>query len=194
MPRAGVTTTFAAAIAAPVIRPFYLIQIEFTNETLYLWTGLGTLTWNGQIYQGAGTLLSIEGVSEDSEVVAKGVTLKLSGANSVIALEAINNIQRGLPVFIYLGLFEADGKTVVPNPVLDYVGRTDQPTIEDAGDSSTITLAIENALADMNRSVWRRYTDADQQLDHPGDLGMQFVPNIQELQVYFGQLPQSRNN
>jgi hypothetical protein len=170
------------------------VQLQFKTETLYLWSGLYSTTWNGNVYFGAGPLLSISGISENSTVEAKNVTISVSGIPSDIIGLALGEVQRGLPASVYFGLFEADGVTLIANPVLAYVGKMDQPTITDAGDACTIGINVENALVDMNRSVWRRYTDADQQMDHPGDLGCSFVPSIEEIQIYFGRLPQSTNN
>jgi hypothetical protein len=194
MPRSGVTSAFAAAAAARIIRPCFFVQLQFKTETLYLWSGLYSTTWNGNAYFGAGPLLTISGISEDSTVEAKNVTISVSGIPSDIIALALGEMQRGLPAQVYFGLFEEDGVTLIANPVLAYVGKMDQPTISDAGETCTIGINVENALVDMNRSVWRRYTDADQQMDYPGDLGCSFVPSIEEIQIYFGRLPQSTNN
>jgi hypothetical protein len=194
MPRPGVTSEFAEAIAAKVIRPCFFVRLQFKTAILNLWTGRYPLTWGGVTFDGAGLLLSMKGISEDSEVVAKNVTITISGIPSSVIPLALNEVQRGLSAQVYLGLFRDDKVTLVPDPVIAFIGRMDQPDIKDAGDTCSIAINVENALADMNRSVWRRYTDADQQLDHPGDLGMSFVASIQEIQIYFGQLPQSINN
>lgn len=195
MPRPGMTTAFASALGAKVIRPFLLYRLQFRSDVLNLWTGLYELTWGGITWSPSGALLSVSGISEDAEVDAKNVTLTLSGVPSSILGYALTEIQRGLSAQIYLGLFEADGKTIIPNPVLAYSGRMDQPSLHDGSDSDTcsISINIENPLADMNRPVDRRYTDADQQMDHPGDLGCSFVNSIQHYVSYFGQLPQDTN-
>jgi len=194
MPRPGLTPAFIAAISAPVIRPAFFIRAQFKTDWFNTWTGTYDLTWGAITYHGTGSALGITGISEDTTVEAKGVTLSLSGVPSDLLGDCLNEFVRGYPAQVYLGLFEADGVTLVPDPVLAYSGRLDQPTLNDAGDACTISIAIENALVDMNRSVYRRYTDADQQLDHPGDLGCQFVPSIQEVTTYFGSLPLSQNN
>jgi hypothetical protein len=194
MPRPGVTPQFALAISAKVIRPCILVSLQFKTEVLNLWTGNYELSWGGRTWNPVGTLMAISGISEDSEVNAKNVTISLSGIPSDLIGLALTEVQRGLSATVYLGLFEANGVTLVPDPVVAYVGRMDQPTINDAGDSCTISINLENALVDMNRSVWRRYTSDDQQLDHPGDLGCAFVASIQNYQAYFGSLPQSQNN
>lgn len=194
MPRPGLTPAFTAAIAAKVIRPCFFIRAQFRTGWSSIWTGTYPITWGGITYYGTGTSLGIQGISEDTTVEAKGVTLSLSGVPSDLLGDVLTEMVRGLPAQVYLGLFEEDGVTLIPNPVLAYTGRIDQPTLNDAGDSCTVSIAVENALVDMNRSVYRRYTDADQQLSYPGDLGCQFVPSIQEVTTFFGSLPLSQNN
>jgi hypothetical protein len=193
MPRPGVTPQFAAAVASKVIRPFFLFRLQFKSDYLNLWTGLYPLTWGGITWTPSGTLLSVSGISEDSEVAAKNVTLTLSGVPNDILGYALTDIQRGLSAQIYFGLFDTDGKTIIPNPVLAYSGRVDQPKITDGGDTCTISVNVENPLVDMNRPVDRRYTDADQQRDFPGDLGCSFVNSIQNFVSYFGQIPGNTN-
>ena len=77
---------------------------------------------------------------------------------------------------------------------ISWAGRTDQPTIEMDGSTATISINCENRLVEMNVAVDRRLTNEDQQLDHPGDRGLEFVASIQDVQVYWGRSPSSHNN
>jgi len=47
---------------------------------------------------------------------------------------------------------------------------------------------------EMNVAVDRRYTNEDQQLDYPGDRGMEFVSSIQDVTIYWGRTPSNINN
>ena len=57
-----------------------------------------------------------------------------------------------------------------------------------------ISINCENRLLDMNTPVDRRYTQDDQQIDHPGDMGFQFVNGITEINIYWGKSPTTSNN
>jgi len=81
-----------------------------------------------------------------------------------------------------------------PDVACCFSGRMDQPTIDVTGTLATIAINCENRLVEMNVAVDRRYTDEDQQMDYPGDLGFQFVNGIQEAQIYWGRSPSSQNN
>jgi hypothetical protein len=54
------------------------------------------------------------------------------------------------------------------------------------GETATITLTIQNRLADWERPRLRRYTDEDQQSVYDGDLGLQFVAQMAEKTIYWG--------
>ena len=124
---------------------------------------------------------------------AKGVTLTLSGIDPTLLTDVLGEFQAGLPALVYLGVFDDTG-ALIADPVCCFSGRMDQPTIDISGTAATIAINCENRLVEMNMSVERRYTDEDQQLDYPGDLGFQFVNGIQDSQIYFGRSPSSKNN
>ena len=54
MPRAA-SSAFLTALSQPIIRPAFLVQAGFTSGPVYLWTGRGSLTWNGQTWLGTGS-------------------------------------------------------------------------------------------------------------------------------------------
>jgi len=140
-----------------------------------------------------GSLGSISTIEEGSTVEAKGVTLTLSGIDATLLTGILTEFQVGLPVLVYLGLFDSSG-SLIADPIVSWAGRMDQPTLDVDGTTATISIACENRLVDMNVAVDRRYTNEDQQLDHPGDRGFEFVNSIQEVMLYWGRSPSSHNN
>ncbi len=93
---------------------------------------------------------------------------------------------------VYLGLFA--GGAPIASPITAWAGRMDQPTITVGGETADIKINCENRLIDLNTSVQRRYTNDDQQLVAPGDLGLSFQSGIQEVVIYWGVIPSSKNN
>lgn len=53
--------------------------------------------------------------------------------------------------------------------------RMDQPTILEGTDTSTISIAVENRLSDLQRRIERRITDRDQRLEYPADTGFAYI-------------------
>lgn len=195
----------ANALSAEMVRLALLASLQFGDNTVYLWTGLGDMTWNGMTFKGVGTLGMIEGISEDSNVEAKGVKVSLSGVPSSLVSEVLFETRVLRTANIWLCTFDATG-ALIADPILSYQGKMDEPEIDDAGDTLTISINIENALVDMNRAVGRRGTDQDQQLDLADvlarlglpsttvDTGFTHVAGLQEQITFWGRSPSSVNN
>jgi hypothetical protein len=179
------SSEFSEAIASQIIRPAIFVEANFTSGPIYVWSGIGTISWDGKDWLGLGSLGSISTIEEGSDIQAKGITLTLSGIDTSLLGGVLTEFQVGLPVLVYLGMFDADGD-LIADPIVSWAGRTDQPTIEMDGTSATISINCENRLVEMNVSSERRYTNEDQRRDHPDDRGFEFVASIQEVVIYWG--------
>ena len=180
------------ALSTGIIYPVIFVQMAFITETVYIWSGLGATDWNGHTWQGLGSLLGFSTPEDSSTVEAKGITITLSGIDATLMPEALTDFQLGLPVTVYFGALNAG--SLFGTPVVAWAGRMDQPSFEISGNEVTLSINCENRLIDMNIAVDRRYTNEDQQLDFPGDLGCQFVDGLQEKTLFWGGYPASQNN
>lgn len=189
MPRA-MTAAMASAFQATVLYPAIFVDLGFLDGHLYVWSGVGTVAWNGQSWSGVGSLGNISIIEEGANIQARGITLGLSGVDSSLLGGVLQNLVQQLPVVVYLGLFSGPGSTSpINDPVIIWEGQTDQPTIEITGTSAMISLNCESRLLEMNVLVDRRYTNDDAQVTAPGDQAFMFVNSIQELQIFWGQVP-----
>jgi hypothetical protein len=189
MPRA-LSSSFLAATQSTLLRPALFIEAHFISGPLYVWSGFGSIFWNSQAWTGIGSLGSVSTIEEGSGVEAKGITLTMSGIDATLLADVLGEFQVGLPAIVSLGLFDSTG-ALIADPVTSWAGRMDQPTIDVDGTTATIAINCESRLLDMNVAVDRRYTNEDQQLDHPGDRGIEFVNSIQEVVIYWGRSPSS---
>jgi hypothetical protein len=204
MPRV-LTTAMQTALCAPVLRCALLASLQFADNTIYVWSGIGPITWNGNTYQGVGSLGSISTISEDSTVEAKNVTFELSGIPSTLVSEVLWETRLLYTAQAYFALWDTSGN-LIPNPVLSYQGKMDQPSIEDDGKTCSISISCENVLVDLNRPCYRRYTNDDQQIDLQAtltrlglssstvDTGFRWVAGLQEQITFWGTMPSSINN
>ena len=190
MPR-NLTTGMLSALTSPGFSPAFFVSLTFSTGTAYLWSGVGTISWNGQSWLGLGSLLSV-GLSEDgSTIEARGMSITLSGIDSTLLSDCLNDIQLGLPATIWLAAMS--GGAPVANPFILWSGAMDRPTVEISADTAKITLNLENLLVSMNVPVDRRYTQVDQQELYPGDDGLNFAQSIQECTIFWG-LPITTGN
>jgi hypothetical protein len=182
-----------AATQSTNLRPALFVEAHFVNGPIYVWTGRGSIVWGGHTWLGVGSLGSVSTIEEGASIDAKGITITLSGIDSTLLADIMTEFQVGLPVLVWLGFFD-ETLSLIDDPVISWAGRMDQPTVDVDGQTCTISINCENRLVEMNVAVDRRYTNEDQQLDYPGDRGMEFVSSIQDVTIYWGRTPSNVNN
>ena len=181
-----------AAIQANEIVPAIFAQITFAASTVYLWSGSGSTSWNGQTWLGAGAMLGFSLIEDAATTEARNLTVTLSGIDAVALPDCLAEVQLGLPVTIYIAAYSAG--SIIADPIAAWSGRVDQPEVTVAATDFAIALNCETRIVDMNIPVDRRYTNPDQQMDWPGDLGFMFVDAIQEMTLFWGQQANVTNN
>ncbi|HEV2378727.1 MAG TPA: hypothetical protein VG206_02910 [Terriglobia bacterium] len=184
MPR-SLTSAVLAAMASANVSPVIFVQAQFTSGTIYVWSGIGPISWNSQTWTGVGYLGKITPIQETTSGQAKGVTLEMSGIPSNLLNDVLNEISPQYPVYLYIGYLNSTG-AVIANPEQRFSGRMDVVRLTEGGDSSLIKINVESKLIDLNRARERHYTHQDQQIDWPGDNGFIYVNGIQELAVLWG--------
>lgn len=204
MPRT-ITAQMATALCAPTVRMAIMASLQFGDNTIYVWTGIGPTTWNSMTFQGVGSLGTISAISEDSDVSAKNVTISLAGIPSSMMNEVLYEVRVLRTANIWLALYDSSNN-LIATPVLSYQGKMDAPEMNDDGKTCTCTISLENVLVDLNREVYRRYTDEDQQMDlaatltrlgmaaNTVDTGFTHVAGLQETITFWGRMPSSVNN
>jgi len=175
--------------SASHLQPVLLYEGEFESGTVRLWTGIGTLPWNGVEWTGAGNLLAITQIEETRDTRAIGISVSLSGISSTIIAVALDQCRLKKAGSIYFACMS--GGAIVADPQLAYRGFLDVPSIEDQGDTCTVTISYESELIDLQRPRIRRYTNNDQKLDYSSDIGFEFVSDIQDREVLWGGNPVS---
>lgn len=174
-----------SAIGSGRMFPLFLASIQFTTGTVYAWTGIGSLVWNGQTWTGLGEFAGVSAVQESNQVQADNITLSLNGIPSDLINDALNEVSQSYAVQVYLGFMDSTGAIIV-DPVKCFQGFMDVPTVQDGGDTCTISITAENALVALQRASNRRYTTQDQHIDYPTDSGFQYVSGIQQWSGVWG--------
>src|SRR3546814_10063587 len=95
------------------------------------------------------------------------------------------DVLQGLPAKLWLGAMDSSG-SVIADPYLVFEGLTDVAEIDEGGETATISISADNRLIDLERPRTRRYTQEAQQIDDATDLGFEFVPSLQDVEILFG--------
>lgn len=184
-----ITSAFKTAVTAGVVQPILATELDFSTGTLYFWNGYGDLTMSvrggSQTFTGLGDLAGISAVTETTEMKASGITLTLTGVKSSLISEALSANYTNRNAYVYLGLFDSS-KNVISDVYTLFSGKMDVLKINEQAETSTIELAVENRLISFDRPNERRYTHEDQQIDYSGDLGFEFVPDLQDKPIVWG--------
>jgi len=194
-------------ISQDVVYPFFATELKFDGDnTLRLWTGQGTLVLeDGTSWVGTGNLLNISAIEETSELAVKGATLTLSGVPSEVLSLALSEPYQGRVCNIYFGTFVQgsilqesasyillqDGSKINLEDQSKtfselFSGYMDQMNIEESGETSTIQLLVENKLVDLERARVARFTSGYQKSIYAGDLGLDFLEDLQDKQTSWG--------
>jgi hypothetical protein len=186
---AGVAAEVAAAKLFPVIffeGAFYVVgSPSSTTEYVRVWSGIGTMSWNGHDWLGAGNLLSISALNESAAIESIGFTVVLSGQPSAMIALALSSVRHNLHGKIWLGMLDEAG-ALIPDPYPAMQGRLADVAIQDNGNTCTIACQYESRLIDLFNPRIRRYTDGDQKIDYPDDDGFRQVAALQDLTLMWG--------
>jgi len=175
-----VPAALLSALAQSEVQPYYAVEMLFDSGAVRLWTGYDNRTIAGQTYVGTGSLLNIQGLGEVADLSAKSITISLSGvAVSLVSLALQEPYQRRV-CRVYFG------EVSVSETVEVFSGQLNVMSIEDSGDTSTISVLVDSKLVELERSSNRRYTSENQKSRHPNDTFFDYVSAIQDAEIVWG--------
>jgi hypothetical protein len=181
------TSGMSAAVQAGTVYPAILYEGEFDDGAggsafLRVWTGLGSLSWDGKTWTGAGNFIGISGVDESVELRAQSFEVWLNGSSSAIVAAAMVSGRKNRSGKLWLACFADANYVGTPEVYLLKQGLFDRPSISDAGVASKVSVIYEDYLAMLGLARERRYTSASQALRDPNDKGFDNVEELQDAQ------------
>ena len=181
----GLTSDVLAQLSASSLKPFLAMKAEFLEGDVRLWTGYGDISIGSETYTGGGTLLGVSGVEETSEIKATGLNVSLSGVDSSILSIALTANYQNRTFTMYLGMLD-EAHQIISNVYQLFQGRMDTISINDSSDTVQFTLTVESRLIDLEKPNETRYTGVEQKRLFAGDLGLDFVADLQDKTINWG--------
>lgn len=179
------TTDFKSAVTAGTVRPVILVVAEFDTETIRFWNGIGTFSYDGNDYTGAGNLLKITEVVETQKIEARGASFELSGIPSSLIAVALTEEYQDRTIRQIFAPLDASG-AVIADPFTFFSGKADVMSIEEGRQSASIKLTAESDLIALTRVNERRRTPEDQKLTYSGDTFFDQVAALQSKEIVWG--------
>jgi len=179
-----------AEVQTSDVIPYFMALIDTNNGEVLVWSGnfdyTSSVSGSSKTYIGAGHLGVFSPIQETQNMAVRGITLSLSGVPPARISQALSDLEQGRLVRVFMGFFTASTRQPINSEFEIFTGQTDIPSIDEGGETATISITAENRLIDLERVRVRRYTHEDQSRDDVTDLGFEFVPSLQELELLFG--------
>ena len=180
----SVTGAFNTQLTSSVLEPFLAVNMQFRNGAVYLWTGFGDITIDGNTYTGSGTLMTVSPVKETANVTANGASVVLSGIPSDTLSVALNEDYQNRSCTIYMGCLSSGAVVADPYPI--FSGLMDVMSIDEGTETVSINLSVESRLINLEKQTNKRYTSEEQKAVYPDDLGLDFVVDLQDMPIAWG--------
>lgn len=175
----------SSELNADELKPFYAVELLFDSGDIRFWTGYGDITANSETWVGSGTVLGFSQASENTDLSADGMMLTFSGLDSSIVSILLGENYRGRTARVYLGALDSTNQ-----PVSDlyqiFAGRMDVMTLQENGQTATISISLENVLIDLERPRARKLTNEEQLKRYSADDSLKNVAKLQDRQISWG--------
>lgn len=178
-----ITTAFSTALDQRQIKMAVFIKAEFDVDDVLMWSGLGNIVYDGQVYIGGAKILEVSPIRETQQIEAVGVSFKLSAIKSEDASLVLSQNSRNRPVSIWLAVDSGGTWEMTPS----FKGHMDVMSLEYEGETATATITAENDLARLTNELNEYYTAENQKAKYEGDLGLDFIATIEDRQITWGQ-------
>ena len=179
----AISAATLAALEANTATPIYFIEIRI-DETASpqvitrLHSGLGTITWGGFAWTGAGSLLSIDTIQESAEINPSPFRASLSGVDSTITNIVFGQNYYQRPCLCYIGALDDGGLIEDPSEIFSgFILKIDM-SIGDPNEGDKVVLNAESELMWFQRSRNVRYTDRQLQSEYSGDVGLSMLEAV----------------
>ena len=179
----GLSAPNEAETNAQYLQPVVLVSLAFSTP-VYVHSGIGTITYNGNDYLGVGDFGGVGEIRESENLGPNPIRLELSGVNANYVAEALTAGNYGDVVSIFMG-YRADDGTLVDDPWPIARGKYEfANTSQD--ETAVVSITAQHDLAILVEIEGSKYTDEDQRQRYSADVGFQFVSDAATVQLLWG--------
>jgi hypothetical protein len=175
----------AELLSNAIVRPVVLIELNLESTVLRLTSATRDIPWNGHSFLANGWVLPPDGITESTDVGNYSFKLTLSGVNLAVISAVLDNPDRGELGTIWLAMLNESAE-IVGAPIVLYRGMIDSCEIEDKFETPLVIVNLETDLARFDTSQNFRFTAQSQAAYFPGDVGFQYVTQLENWSGFWG--------
>jgi hypothetical protein len=153
-----------------------LAEIDHPDSIVRVWTGIGTLRYDGQDWTGLGVLGRVRGASESSSLSIKQVTFELSGVPPE-STQFLSARVRNREAQVWLAVVDHGKVYIEPHLVIWAKMDYQRLKVDDSG-LARIEIIANVGFWNIERATNRTWTHEEQQSDYPGDVGLSLLPEL----------------
>jgi hypothetical protein len=171
---------FKRAVRAGLVERHLFMQLDHSQGYIRYWTGIGPYTFQGNVYNGIGSILQLSGVSDSADVQNHDVSV----STNAIPLSAITNIDRSIrnkSFELFAVYIDATGNELYSVQLFSGLGN--RITIKPRDTEYTLAASINSRLASWGMVGETYYIPTDQERLYPGDTGFSQVPLLQNSTI-----------
>lgn len=158
-------------------------KLELKSGVTFAHTGVGNLIIAGENYQGVGSLGEIEPVTESNSTSPQQLILSLSGFDSLLVADVMNERSRGRNVSILLVALDGNGKPAIAEVV--FAGQISNIGVSTGG-LNKVSVTVSNRFERWSNGLPDRFTDESWVKRHKGDRIFRYVAQMAERSIYWG--------
>lgn len=159
-------------------------KLDLKSGVTCVHTGTGNLIIAGEVYQGVGQLGAVESVKEGLSTSPTQLLLSLSGFDSKLVGEVLNERSRGRDVRLMLVAIDEDnGQTTLADVI--FAGQIANLSVT-TGEENKIGLTVSNRFERWSMGLPDRFTDESWSKRHNGDRIFRYVAQMAERSIYWG--------
>lgn len=183
-----------AALAAGRVAMRTLIVFDFASGLYGFWDGIGTTSYAGQDYVGAGQLITMNEANFVSDLVTSTLEVRLTAIpDSGLDPDVLGSIESEAyhqrPVTISRAYYDPDSRAILSVERL-FKGFVDQVEHDvTIGGEAVLIGKLESRARDFSRKGHRVRSDTDQRRIDVDDGGLRHAATSGNQDIYWGKLP-----
>jgi hypothetical protein len=182
MPR-GLSTPFEAALDAEILAPVVTASLDFQNDPLFAWSGLGELTVGFNTYIGLEGAFALEPFRDTSDTRISSLKCQLGYVQNGDLPNLETDSWEGRTATFSVVMLDPDDMSIIDSIEI-FRGQMDTLSVEVKERDSVLTLTVVNEMTKLKQAWGATYSVADSLAGpFPDDTSMRFLPNIQGKKI-----------